>query len=206
MRYLTLKQVADLFQLSESTISRLWRSDASFSAIKLGASVRIDAEALDRWIPRKMPRLVRQAADVAGSSRHQSLAPGSSSRLWRLILMNQSVAPRRRRTLQDDSPLCATPGSQLRRFIYRAIRCMSSSGAPRPRIKRQPKNGGLRAPRSHSVRRQRRAPQAPSELAPDAHAEPLRRGGCEEQRSSKSAPGTMRSCTCQLRDTAEAGQ
>ncbi len=50
---------------------------------------------------------------------------------------------------------------------------MSDFSDPRPCIKRQPKHGGLRAPRSHSPRRRRRVPHAANELASDARVQPL---------------------------------
>src|SRR5262249_13526292 len=62
--FLTPKQVADMLVVSEATVSRWAAQDASFPATRLpGRLVRIEEQALHRWLRRKSGRNALQVAD-----------------------------------------------------------------------------------------------------------------------------------------------
>ena len=145
----TLEAAAMLIPTGLSTLKRMRRRYAKKFCIG-----RCDIEASDLKLEDSIPCTLigpdRHGTAVLGAShwwqpcasllgiwlrqaRHQALAPGSGSRLWRLAAMSQSVAPRRRRKLLH-SPLCARSVSQFRSSIYRAVRRMCSFGRPGPQL------------------------------------------------------------------------
>jgi len=63
-KFLTPKQVAEMLRVSEATVSRWAAQDATFPATRLpGRLVRIEEQALHRWLRRKSGRNVLQVAD-----------------------------------------------------------------------------------------------------------------------------------------------
>ena len=64
MTFLTPKQVAKMLHVSEATVSRWAAQDATFPVTRLpGRLVRIEQQALYRWLGLKMPRAARKVAD-----------------------------------------------------------------------------------------------------------------------------------------------
>ena len=62
--FLTPKQVAEMLRVSEATVSRWAAQDATFPATRLlGRLVRIEEQALYRWLRRKSGRNAPQVAD-----------------------------------------------------------------------------------------------------------------------------------------------
>ena len=62
--FLTPKQVAGMLRVSEATVSRWAAQDATFPATRLpGRLVRIEEQALYRWLRRKAGRKASQVAD-----------------------------------------------------------------------------------------------------------------------------------------------
>ena len=62
--FLTPKQVAEMLRVSEATVSRWAAQDATFPATRLpGRLVRIEEQALYRWLRRKAGRKASQVAD-----------------------------------------------------------------------------------------------------------------------------------------------
>ena len=64
MTFLSPKQVADMLGVSKATVSRWAAQDATFPATRLpGRLVRIEEQALCRWLRRKAGRKASQVAD-----------------------------------------------------------------------------------------------------------------------------------------------
>ena len=64
MTFLSPKQIADMLGVSKATVSRWAAQDATFPVTKLpGRLVRIEEQALHRWLRRKSGRNVLQVAD-----------------------------------------------------------------------------------------------------------------------------------------------
>jgi excisionase family DNA binding protein len=62
--FLTPKQVAGMLRVSEATVSRWAAQDATFPATRLpGRLVRIEQQALQRWLRRKSGRKASQVRD-----------------------------------------------------------------------------------------------------------------------------------------------
>ena len=53
MAYLTPEQVAEMLQISPKSVYRIASQDASFPATRIGRMVRVEAEALNRWLMRR---------------------------------------------------------------------------------------------------------------------------------------------------------
>ena len=75
MRYLTPAHVAQMLAVSVKTVSRWALTDPTFPATRLGRTVRIEEQALQRWLGRKTGRKLAQVPEnMAHASDVQSSA------------------------------------------------------------------------------------------------------------------------------------
>ena len=59
LRYLTPREVAEMLQVSEKTVSRWSLEDASMPVLRRGRVVRFERERLLAWLARKRPHSAR---------------------------------------------------------------------------------------------------------------------------------------------------
>jgi excisionase family DNA binding protein len=99
MTFLSPKQVADMLGVSKATVSRWAAQDATFPATRLpGRLVRIEEQALHRWLRRKSGRNVLQVPD--------SLTPAPDERSGECTSGGMLISPTQGVQPKTEGPPC----------------------------------------------------------------------------------------------------